>query len=73
MTGRPEGVNFGLGPNAACYAGKGHAMSIAFGGDAGAGVVELVDTLDLGSSGASHGGSNPSARTTRQRTRHSPG
>ena len=29
-----------------------------------AGVVELVDTLDLGSSGASHGGSNPFARTS---------
>ena len=28
-----------------------------------AGVVELVDTLDLGSSGASRGGSSPSART----------
>ncbi len=27
-----------------------------------AGVVKLVDTLDLGSSGASCGGSNPSAR-----------
>jgi len=25
--------------------------------------VELADTLDLGSSGASRGGSNPSART----------
>lgn len=30
-----------------------------------AGVVELVDTLDLGSSGFGHGGSNPFARTTR--------
>jgi trigger factor len=29
-----------------------------------AGVVELADTLDLGSSGASRGGSSPSARTT---------
>ncbi len=29
-----------------------------------AGVVELVDTLDLGSSGLRRGGSNPSARTT---------
>jgi hypothetical protein len=29
-----------------------------------AGVAELVDALDLGSSGASRGGSNPSARTT---------
>ena len=28
-----------------------------------AGVVELVDTLDLGSSGLRRGGSNPSART----------
>ncbi len=28
-----------------------------------AGVAELVDALDLGSSGASHGGSSPSART----------
>ena len=28
-----------------------------------AGVAELVDALDLGSSGASRGGSNPSART----------
>ncbi len=28
-----------------------------------AGMVELVDTLDLGSSGASHGGSSPSTRT----------
>src|SRR5947207_2001376 len=31
-----------------------------------AGVAELVDALDLGSSDASRGGSNPSARTTRQ-------
>lgn len=41
-------------------------------GDAGtafAGVVELADTLDLGSSGASRGGSNPSARTTGDRRR----
>jgi hypothetical protein len=30
-----------------------------------AGVVELVDTPDLGSGGASRGGSSPSARTTR--------
>jgi hypothetical protein len=30
-----------------------------------AGVAELVDALDLGSSGASRGGSSPSARTTR--------
>jgi hypothetical protein len=29
-----------------------------------AGVVKLVDTPDLGSGGASHGGSSPSARTT---------
>ena len=29
-----------------------------------AGVAELVDALDLGSSDASRGGSNPSARTT---------
>ena len=29
-----------------------------------AGVVELVDTLDLGSSAARRGGSSPSARTT---------
>src|SRR5215216_6673964 len=29
-----------------------------------AGVAELVDALDLGSSGESRGGSNPSARTT---------
>ncbi len=28
-----------------------------------AGVVKLVDTPDLGSGGASHGGSSPSART----------
>ena len=28
-----------------------------------AGVVELVDTQDLGSCGASRGGSSPSART----------
>ncbi|BAE51598.1 hypothetical protein amb2794 [Paramagnetospirillum magneticum AMB-1] len=32
-----------------------------------AGVVELVDTLDLGSSGASHGGSSPFARTSHHR------
>lgn len=30
-----------------------------------AGVVELVDTLDLGSSGFGHGGSSPFARTSR--------
>jgi hypothetical protein len=29
-----------------------------------AGVAELVDALDLGSSGESRGGSSPSARTT---------
>ena len=29
-----------------------------------AGVVKLVDTLDLGSSAERHGGSSPSARTT---------
>jgi hypothetical protein len=29
-----------------------------------AGVAELVDALDLGSSDASRGGSSPSARTT---------
>ena len=33
----------------------------------GAGVVELVDTPDLGSGGASCGGSSPSARTTVRR------
>ena len=32
-----------------------------------AGVAELVDALDLGSSGASHGGSSPSARTIGER------
>ncbi len=31
-----------------------------------AGVAELVDALDLGSSGASRGGSSPSARTSPQ-------
>jgi hypothetical protein len=31
-----------------------------------AGVVKLVDTLDLGSSGASCGGSSPFARTNQQ-------
>ena len=31
-----------------------------------AGVVELVDTLDLGSSGESRGGSSPSTRTISQ-------
>lgn len=31
-----------------------------------AGVVELVDTLGLGPSGASHGGSSPFARTIRR-------
>ena len=35
------------------------------GGGERAGVAELVDALDLGSSGASRGGSSPSARTTR--------
>ncbi len=30
-----------------------------------AGVVELVDTLDLGSSDESRGGSSPSTRTTK--------
>lgn len=30
---------------------------------ASAGVVKLVDTSDLGSDGASHGGSSPFART----------
>src|SRR3712207_8850934 len=34
-------------------------------GRARAGVVELADTPDLGSGGASLGGSSPSARTTR--------
>ena len=34
-----------------------------------AGVAELVDALDLGSSDASRGGSNPSARTSISRTR----
>ena len=36
------------------------ACSLAF---TVAGVAELVDALDLGSSDASRGGSNPSART----------
>lgn len=44
-------------------------------GPVGAGVVELADTPDLGSGGASRGGSSPSARTTwpdgRFRGRHS--
>ena len=38
-----------------------------FGPSAWAGVVELADTPDLGSGGASLGGSNPSARTNRRR------
>ena len=36
-----------------------------------AGVVELVDTPDLGSGGASRGGSSPFARTIRARHRAS--
>ncbi len=35
-----------------------------------AGVAELADALDLGSSDASRGGSSPSARTNRTRARH---
>jgi hypothetical protein len=34
-----------------------------------AGVAELVDALDLGSSGESRGGSSPSARTTMRQLR----
>jgi hypothetical protein len=36
-----------------------------------AGVAELVDALDLGSSGESRGGSSPSARTITHQTGHS--
>ncbi len=52
-------------PNAAfrmkrCAGGKGEVETSS------AGVAELVDALDLGSSGESRGGSNPSARTMRR-------
>ena len=44
-----------------------HARGIAAGNDAiHAGVAELVDALDLGSSDESCGGSSPSARTKRR-------
>src|SRR3954466_8886035 len=46
-----------------CY--KPAARGIAAGQDAIAGVAELVDALDLGSSDESCGGSSPSARTKR--------
>ena len=47
-----------------CY--KPAARGIAAGLDAiQAGVAELVDALDLGSSDESRGGSSPSARTKR--------
>ena len=44
--------------NGAADGGKGEVVTSS------AGVAELVDALDLGSSGASRGGSNPSARTS---------
>ena len=49
-----------LSPPAACA----KAPRSPQGRHAGAGVVELADTPDLGSGGASRGGSSPSARTT---------
>ena len=42
------------------------SWSKPFGRAAPAGVVELVDTPDLGSGGASLGGSSPFARTSRR-------
>ncbi len=40
------------------------ALFVEAGAAVQAGVVKLVDTPDLGSGGASHGGSSPSARTS---------
>ena len=55
---------FCCGGAGACY--KPAARGIAAGLDAfHAGVAELVDALDLGSSDESCGGSSPSARTKR--------
>jgi hypothetical protein len=42
------------------------------GGPRAAGVAELVDALDLGSSDENRGGSNPSARTSVSNTDRSP-
>jgi hypothetical protein len=39
-------------------------MVLVFSVDLAAGVAELVDALDLGSSDENRGGSNPSARTS---------
>src|SRR5258706_12726486 len=64
-----KGPFFCCEPVSPCY--KPAARGIAAGHDAIlAGVAELVDALDLGSSDESCGGSSPSARTKRLRRLH---
>src|SRR5258705_7566480 len=64
-----KGPFFCCEPVSPCY--KPAARGIAAGHDAIlAGVAELVDALDLGSSDESCGGSSPSARTKRRQRLH---